>query len=154
MLILRALHTRLLIPAFLLPAALAQTPAAPFKPGQWKIDSTVTASGRSISSQQTVCANNTSDFWSHQQPNLQCDAPAVSSVAAGVRVQIACHGGTGPVSWSMQSTVTETFNSDGTSFTATGSTTTTTTVPGNGPITATATSQSHGTYLGSCSAKK
>ena len=137
----------------LIPSTFGQSGTSLFKRGEWQINSTVTADGRTVSSRQRICANSASDFWK-QHANMQCDAPAVTSVPGGVHVQLSCNGSSGPVEWKMRSSVTEIFSNNGNSFTATGSTTTTTSYPGGSPITATGTIQSKGTYQGACLAKK
>jgi hypothetical protein len=140
--------------ACILPAA-AQSGSVAFQSGEWQVSSVVTTStGQKVGSEQRVCANKSSDFWTQSRPNLQCDAPTVTPVASGYRIQLACHGSSGPVEWKMQSDITETFSNAGHAFTATGNTTTTTTIPGRGPITASASIQSKGTYQGACGPAK
>ena len=136
---------------FALPAA-AQSADFHFKPGEWRIDSTVTPSvGHPVTSRQRVCARQTSDLYNQQRPNQQCSPPAVSSAPGGVRVQLTCQGGAGPAQWKMVADVQEIFSADGTSFKATGHTTTTTTLPGQSPMTVSGDMKSEGVYQGACS---
>lgn len=134
-------------------AAFGQSGAAAFKAGEWQVNSTVTVDGRSVSSQQSVCAEDASDFWKQKNAAMQCQPPDITSVPSGVHVQLACNGSSGPVAWKMQSSVTEIFSNGGNSFTATGSTTTTTSYPGGSPMTASGVMRSEGTYRGACAAK-
>lgn len=135
------------------PGSFAQSAAFKFKSGEWRIDSTVTTSGRAVSIRQRVCANDTSELWKQPHPNQQCDPASVTAAAGGIRVQLSCHGASGPVAWKLESDVTEIFSGDGASFTATGSTTTTTSYPGGNPISATGSIRSQGMYQGTCTAK-
>ena len=148
------LFTLSFLAAMLIPSALGQSGTVPFKPGAWQITSTVTVDGRTVTSQQRICANNAADFWKQQRADIQCDPPVVTSVPGGVHVQLACQGSNGPVAWKMKSQVTEIFSKDGNSFTASGSTTTTTSYPGHSPMTATGTMESTGAYQGTCAAGK
>lgn len=133
-----------------LPAA-AQSADFHFKPGEWRIDSTVTPSvGHPVTSRQQVCVRQTSDFFKQPLPNQPCSPPAVRSAPDGLHVQLDCQGGSGPVQWKMTANVTEIFSSDGSSFKATGHTTTTTTIPGQSPMTASGDMKSQGAYQGPC----
>ncbi len=152
-----SLQKRFMLPfavAMLALAAHGQSSAFSFQHGEWQVNSTVSAGGRTVSLQQSVCAQGASDFWKQQRLGMQCDAPAMTSAPGGVHVRLACQGSTGPISWKMQSDVTEIFSQNGRSFTATGSTTTTTSMPGGASNTATATMLSKGTYQGACVAGK
>jgi hypothetical protein len=151
---LRKLSTLPFAVAMLIPAAYGQSGAVSFQRGEWQVNSTVSADGRTVSLQQRICAESASDFWKQQRPGMRCDAPVVTSAPSGVHVQLACQGSSGPFAWKMQSDVTEVFSQNGRSFTATGSTTTTTSMPGSGSNTATATMLSKGTYQGACVAGK
>jgi hypothetical protein len=151
---LRNLSTLPFAVAMLIPAAHGQSGSFSFQHGEWQVNSTVSADGRTVSLQQSVCAQGASDFWKQQRLGMQCDAPAMTSAPGGVHVRLACQGSTGPISWKMQSDVTEIFSQNGRSFTATGSTTTTTSMPGGASNTATATMLSKGTYQGACVAGK
>ncbi len=138
----------------LIPAAHGQRSALSFKHGEWQVNSTVSADGRTVSLQQRICAQSASDFWKQQRPGMQCNSPVVNSSPSGVHVQLACQGISGPFTWKMQSDVTEVFSQNGTAFTATGSTTTSTNMPGSSSNTSTATMLSKGAYQGACVAAK
>ena len=102
----------------------------------------------------SVCANNSTDLSQRPHPGEQCDPPVVTPVPNGVRVQLACHGGSGTVTFQSVSDVVDTFAADGMSFTAKGSATTTTSVAGQAPIKSSVTMESQGKNIGACSKSK
>ncbi len=128
---------------------------AAIRPGEWLVKSVVTPSiGHPVTAQTRICASGAGDFWKTPQPGMSCEAPKVSASGSQVVVEIACHGGSGPVTWTTHSKVTEVFNAARSQFHATGTTTTATTLPGRGPMTVTAGIASDGSYQGACSAAK
>ncbi len=151
---LAAVMDRTLLAATLLlaaPLAFAQKPEFKFEPGQWQIDSTVTASpGQTAIWHASVCAKTPDDTVNRSTTDQQCDAPTIRYLPDGIRVLRACRGGSGPFSWRSQSDVTEVFSANGDSFSEKGNVSTSTTFPGSGPITFSATVQANGHNTGSC----
>lgn len=142
------------LPFVALPFVQAQSPKTNFQPGKWQIDSTVTLTGgKQTHSTMSVCANQTGDLWKHPQPNQPCDAPLVTPIASGYNVKISCAGGAGPVQWKMQSTINETFSSDGASFQSSGTSTSQTVFAGRAPMVMTSQIQSTGKRIGPCTVK-
>ena len=131
-----------------------QGAAGRLKAGAWQVRSLVTPSmGSPVNSTVHVCATKASDFWTRSRPGMSCDAPTVTENGSSVHVELRCKGSAGPVTWTAQTLVDETFNAQGSGFHATGKTTTTTVMPGGNPMTATATMVAGGTYDGACGAR-
>ncbi len=147
-------HLPLLVLALSLsPSAFTQTnPAAPtFQAGEWQVSSTVTpAVGQPVHRQVSVCANSADQAWQNSTPNATCSKPSLTAIPGGYTITLACSGGGGPVQWSSNSTIHETFSKDGSGFQANGSTTTTVSYAGQPPMTTSGTIQSTGSRVGDC----
>ncbi len=130
---------------------LAQAPDVKFKTGQWEIVSTRTMpNGKTIPSRLNLCASSLTDLSNQPHSGETCDPAIVTSVEHGIRVQSACHGGSGSLTFQTTTDLTETFAPDGASFVGSGTTTTTTSALGGKSTVSTATLSSRGRNMGAC----
>ena len=130
-------HT-FVLPALLLLGGLplqAQQSGPNFHPGAWEINSVTTASsGRTVSSQTTLCAKEQLDFWKVMQTGLICKPPKTHPESAStLRVSVHCEYNGEKLHSDIQSDAVETFSDHGDSFTLEGTTTTHTAYQGVQP---------------------
>ena len=122
------------VPALLVLTAVAQQPVLHFQPGAWEINSVTTmADGRTVSSLTNICAKVEADFWKIKQDGLQCDPPKITRAQVGFRVRVVCIYNLDSLNSRIESDVIEKISSDGTSFTATGTSKTNTVYAGIPP---------------------
>jgi len=129
----------------------AQQPLPTFKPGAWEINSVTTlVTSRTVSSLTDLCAKVQADFWKRAQAGMTCDPPKITPADDGIRVRVVCIYNLDQLNSRTESDVVEKFNSDGTSFTATGTSKTNTVYDGHAPEITSAQLQATAHRVGPC----
>lgn len=132
-------------------AALAQPSTTEFKPGEWKVNMTMTINnGKTINSVTQICAKGPGDAWKQNRPNQTCDPIQITPVAGGVRVQMHCKSGSGPVVSETHGDFLTKFSNNGNTYSSSGTMTSATTMQGHPPMMMNMKMQAEGTRLGPC----